>query len=168
MSELQQREAEAQAVMARLRDVLAQEGLRSVDAPRNPFGAGLGVAWGDDVFTVMTVEAGEPGMINLGSAVLRSVDESERAALLDQVNSATRDNPLMPVVLHDAEAGWDVIVMQRFPLQLLLRNPRFLHDCAHALAHTAKDFVERFGQFGGRRPQWTADDLHELVIRTTL
>jgi hypothetical protein len=167
MSELEQGVAQAATTIAALRSALAANGLNSVESPPNPIGAGLGVAWGEDVFMVITVEAGEPNMVNLGSAVLRDVAQ-ERGAICAITNQLTMENPLMPVVLHDAEAGWDVIAMQRFPYQLLMDNQQFMCSCALALAHRSKEMAERFGPFGGRRPQWTMQEVHEMVIRTTL
>jgi hypothetical protein len=160
-------EAQARAVVATLAEALAASGVKSVMAPRNPFGAGLGVLWDVDEFTVLSVMIGDLEIANLGSAVLRGVAR-ERAAILDITNRLTRDNPLMPVVLHDAEAGWDVLVTQRFPVQLLLENRRFLRDCVESLSGMAKQTVAELAPFGGRRPRWTAEDLHELVTRTMM
>jgi hypothetical protein len=160
--------AEAEAVVTCLRDALAAQGLQSVAAPRNPFGAGLAVPWEEGTFSVMAVMAGEPRMVNFGSAVLRSVAQTDKVGILYLTNLLTRENPLMPVVLHNAEAGWDVIAMQRFSYQLLMENQSFMCESAHALAYMAREVEERFQQFGGRPPQWRADEIHELVIRTTL
>lgn len=158
----------ARAAIDGLGAVLGKLGLQYVEAPEHPFGIGIGAAWSANDFTVLSVAFGDPGMVNLASAVSRDVRQDDRAGILDITNRLTRDNPMRPCVLHDADAGWDVLAMMRFPATLLIAREKFFNTCVTTLPQFAAAVVPEFAAFGGRRPEWTAEDLHELVTRSML
>ena len=106
-------------------------------------------------------------MVNIASGVLRGVSNN-RAAILDITNRLTRDNALFPCVHHEAEAGWDVMTMMRFPLDLLTSAPEFLGQCVNTAPQVAANAAGEFVGLGGRRPEWTQQDFSELVTRSLL
>jgi hypothetical protein len=166
MDDLDRMEAEARAAVDRIQQSLTRIGLKSVAAPPNPFGSALGVPWSPHDFTVISVHMGDPGPVNLVSAVLRGVSRDQ--AILGTTNRLTRDNALFPCVLHEAAAGWDVLMAQRFPEPLLVKDPQFLQLCVEALPQRAAEAVPEFAAFGGRRPEWGAADLGDLVTRSLM
>lgn len=132
-------------------------------------GVGVGVYWEDGDFVVLSVAAGgNEHTLNLTAGVLKDV-EHDRLAVLAVCNSLTRDNAAYPMFLHDAEAGWDVVVQQRYPLDVLLASPRLLADLSRALPTMAAVGRARCRQAGvvGRPYTWPADG-KRLLFRSLL
>jgi hypothetical protein len=167
VDELDRMQAEARSTVDRLQDALASLGLTAVAGTPNPWGVGLGVAWSSGDFCVLSVGLGAASLVNIASAVLRGVNQ-DRLAILDAANRLTRENALFPCVLHDSDVGWDVIMMQRFPAQLLVGSQGFLRQCVQALPVAAAQAVDSFSEVGGRRPVWDGADFDELVTRSML
>lgn len=132
-------------------------------------GVGVGVRSADGDFLVLSVAAGgSEHTLNLTAGLLKDV-EHDRLAVLDVCNSLTRDNAAYPMFLHDAEAGWDIVVQQRYPVDLLVRSPRLLAELATDLPVVAAAGRARCRQAGvvGEPYTWP-DDGKRLLFRSLL
>lgn len=156
----------------RLREIeqaLVSADLRYIQLPESPFGVGLSVSYGNDRYSIISINYGEaPYNAFVSSGVLRDVHQ-DRAVLLDACNTATRNNPAFPVFLHDAENGWDVIASSGFPIHLLARNPGFLREYLNAqaceLVAQQREVLQGLGVGG---VPYTAEDFPRLLIRSLL
>jgi hypothetical protein len=151
----------------KLQQVLGSLGFNSVDRTAHPFGVGLGVPQSSADFCVLSIASGDPQAVNLASTVLRDI-RKDQPAILEITNRLTRDNPLFPCVLHDAEDGWDILILQRFSRGLLINVPEFLQMCVETIPRAAAAHVGTFVEFGGRRPEWGQPDFGDLVTRSML
>jgi hypothetical protein len=162
--------ADARAACQQFTSALARAGLRYVELPPPllPVGVGVGLSWGDEGFVVAAIEAGgNEHLLALGSGVLRDI-KRERLAVLEACNLHTRKNPQLPIFLHDAEAGWDLLLQQRLPLPLALENLDFLNVCMEAQLTMTQEARQTFSEanIGGAPYQWSGDDLSRLLLRS--
>lgn len=157
------------AQMDRVKAALAQAGLRFVEIGTG-FAAGVAVAFGDGGYTVLSVMGGgSEGVLNLTSGAARRVS-GDRLRILEICNGLTRNNAFFPVYLHDADAGWDVLVQQRFPVGMLLADPAALGSFVAALPVVARSAREKLLEAGlaGQALRWNDEDVRELLIRSVM
>jgi hypothetical protein len=161
---------DAPANLGHLTDLLTRGGLKYVDLDPGPVGVGVGISFGETDYLVVTV-LGPPNdnQAYITSAVLRNVNQ-DRAAVLNVCNQLTRDNAAYPTYLHDADAGWDVLIQQVYPVQLLVDVPPFFVSCVQLLPQAAARARSKFGEswLGGMPYSWSPDDVRRLFIRSML
>jgi hypothetical protein len=72
---------------------------------------------------------GEPSLY-ITAGVLQNV-RKDRLAVLEAVNSWTRENPgfacyFVDVILADGTRGWDIVMQQKYSLKLMIEAPEFV------------------------------------------
>jgi hypothetical protein len=162
--------SKAIAQMTRIKAALDQLGLRFLDLGTLVIAAGVGIAYGQNDYLVLSVSAGgSEGVLNLTSGVLKDVRQ-DRLAILNICNKLTRDNPAYPVFLHDAEAGWDVLMQQRLLTDLLLADLSTFKSLIELLPRAAQSARAKFAEanLGGQMYTWTNDDIRRLLLRSVM
>jgi hypothetical protein len=96
----------------------------------------------------------------------------DRPTVLDACNTMTRDNPMYPVFLHDAQQGWDILVQQQFHIDLALKKPGLLlqQPCQPSALRRAPALRSAKVRYRGpgthpgrRRPPTALDPLRSLI-----
>jgi hypothetical protein len=159
--------APARAVLEQLKTALRSLGIKYVDlpVPALPLGVGVGTVWdGGDLITI-SVGCDEGSLVNLTTGVLRDVAQ-DRLPVLDACNGRTRENSLLPVYLQDAEAGWDILLQQRFPADLLLAEREFFGEFLQAILLAAREARADFAERGLGGYRYETSDLDRLLLRS--
>lgn len=159
----------ARSQLERLKVVVSQLGLNYYELPACPFGLGVAIAESETRFVLLSVFF-EPGVgvAYTTSGVLKNV-EHDRPRVLEVCNARTRDNPLFPIYLHDADEGWDILASQRLPIDLLVNNPQFLEEHIQAYRVIIEKALPAFQEAGvrGERHKWS-EDLPRLLVRSLI
>jgi hypothetical protein len=149
---------------------LARLGLEYFELDPFLIGVGVGVAFAPTDFVVVSVSAGgSESMLNFASGVLRDLPRN-RPKILDVCNEITRNNPTFPHFLHDAEAGWDVLVQLRLPATVMYGAPRFMRTIVENLPVAAQQSREKLAAAGveGRPYSWNATEVTHLLQRSLM
>lgn len=157
--------------LERIKVAVAQAGLKYLELSSTPFGVGVGIAWSEFDFVVLSVlGGGSENQLMITSGVLRDIKQ-DRLAVLDACNRRNQNNTAYPFYLHDAEVGWDILVQLTFPIELLLDAPPFFAASMTNLPQVAQmardDFVAKWS-LGGEPYRWNDDDVKRLLIRSLL
>ena len=171
MDELEEWEAAARRTIGVIDQTLAHLGFNAVDLTGpGLIGLGRAVGWPDDKYCMISVGlGGSETMVNVVNGVLRDIRQ-DRMPALEACNRLTRDNSTFPCVLHDAEAGWDILLSQRLPISVFALDPDFLKTCLEAqlmIADSIREDLE-IVSLGGNRYRWNDDDVNRLLIRSLL
>ena len=171
MDELDEWEAAARRTIGAIDQVLGHLGFSAVELTGpGMIGLGRAVGWPDDKYCVISVGlGGSETMVNVVSGVLRDI-QKDRMAALDACNSQTRDNSTFPCVFHDADAGWDILLVQRFPISVFAMDADFLKTCLEAQLMITDNIREdpKFVPLGGVHYKWNDEDVNRLLIRSLL
>jgi hypothetical protein len=159
----------ARRVLEVLKTALRGFGVQYVDLPVPPIpvGVGIGVVWEDGDLLTISVGCDEGSLVNLTTGVLADVTQ-DRLLVLDACNRRTRDNSLLPFYLHDAEAGWDILLQQRFPAELLLGDRDFFSECVQVIPMAAREARADFAEQGLGGHRYEASDLSRLLLRSLM
>jgi hypothetical protein len=157
--------------LERVRGLTRHVGFKFVELAPFPVGVGIGIAWGKQEYVVLTVAGGgSEHQLSITSGVLRDIRQ-DRLSALDTCNRLTQNNAAYPVYLHDAEAGWDILVQQTFPIEVLFAVPEFFASSCTNLpivsANTREEFASR-SSVGGVLYDWNEHDLHRLFLRSMM
>lgn len=158
--------ANGDAQLSRLKGVVAGARLPYVDL--QPMMLASAVAVGPpDAHLVVTVVEGQHHNAFLTCGILRDTNR-DRGALLEVANSRTWSNPAYPVFLHDAEAGWDLLMQVSYPIQLLLDVPPFFIGLLRRMPAEANQARQHACDSGiaGHPYLWGTDNLARLHIRS--
>lgn len=160
--------AAAKASLDRAKALASQVGLKYVELPRPamPVGVGIAMAFGDTHFVVLSVMGGgNEDQLNITAGVLRDIRQ-DREKALGLCNGMVRDNPAYPIYLHDAQIGWDILVSNMYPLQLLVDNPTFFANAVRALPIVAEAARSKFAEaeLGGQPFRWNGEELDRLLL----
>jgi len=153
----------------RVKKAVSEVGLRYVDLGEAVVGVGIGLSWSPTDWVVISIAAGGfEDLVAITAGVLKDV-ERDRPRILDECNTRTRENITYPVYLHDAQDGWDVLVQQRFHIDVLLTVPGLLHGTLSNLPIHAQRTRDEFREHGlrGETHEWNADTTR-LLIRSLL
>ncbi len=125
------------------------------------------MAWGIDDFLVLSVLYGNPQTVLISTGILRDL-ERDPLPILRLCNERNHANPAYCFFLHDAEAGWDVILQLSYPLQLLIDVPPFLEASLEPTVRTASEARNDFAGLGlgGESYQWNEQDRERLLMRS--
>jgi hypothetical protein len=160
----------ARRQVERLQGAVHAIGLKTGEVRETPFGAGFGVAWSDTRFSVVSAAFEETVVyVYVTAGVLKNVPQA-RQALLEVCNGLTRDNPLFPAFLHDAEAGWDVLLSARSPAEVLMTQPAYFRLLLEFTPGAAEQALERFAAEGiptSERHTWS-EDIPRLIMRSVM
>ena len=160
----------APETLARVCRLLDRLELRYMQLPDSPIGVGIGVSFGESGFEVISV-IGPPSdqSVKLTAGIARDVPQ-DRLQILDLCNRHTQGLSQFPIYLHDAQAGWDVLMQVDFPVQLLEDVPPFFLNVVQSLPPIAAQAREPFVEGGcaGMPYEWTEADTTRLMLRSTM
>ena len=162
---------ECQRQMDRVVALLSQLGLRYVQIPRVLFGVGVGIGFSRTDFVVVSIlGGGAENQVMITSGILKDITQ-DRVAALEAANSLTRNNTAYPVFLHDAQAGWSMLMQTSLPIPVVLNNPQYLDVVVQGLPGLAEEcratIAERW-PLEGVAWEWTDGDLDGLLIRSLI
>lgn len=162
--------APAARQLERVKAMLTEHELRFTDLGEAVVGVGVALCWGETDWVVVSINGGgNENAIAVTAGILKNCSQ-DRPLLLDTCNSMTRDNTVYPVYLHDAADGWDVLVQQRFHIDLVLTNPVFFRNTLVNLPTYARQKREELVTAGiqGDTHLWDGETIHRLFIRSML
>jgi hypothetical protein len=159
------------AQMARVKAALTDLGYRFRDLGTVTFAAGVGVAFGDRDYLVVSVSAGSEHMVFLTSGVLKNLSADQphdRLRVLEKCNFLTKKNPACPVFLHHAETYWDALMQQCLVVDLALADLLAFGSFVEQLPAMTRSAREKFAEAGagGQVYAWNDDDIRRLLIRS--
>ncbi len=160
--------SEADAQLRRMKQVLGELGLQCVELSPVATGTGFGVAFGETDYVVVAVAGGgSEGNAYITSGVFRDIND-DRLAALEACNERVSSNPACPFFLHDADAGWDILLQLSYPVQLLLDLPHFfgalLRGTPQEVERARPDFATK-GVYGTPY-RWCEEDAQRLLMRS--
>jgi len=180
--------AEAWQQLEIVKQMVAATGQTFVELDPSPVGVGLALAWSDSQFIVLSIQGGgNEQQLFLTSGVLRDIGpigEPCLAALM-ACNRKTADNSAFPFYINELrgleaighevspEAGQDVLIQQRYPLQLLIDVPPFFEYCISreslpAETDRARNEFAATSEIGGTPFSWNPEDVTRLLNRSLL
>lgn len=116
--------------MERVKGLVAQVGLRYDDLLAVPVGVGIGVAFDEARFLVLSVlGGGSESQLLLTAGVAHDIVD-DRLAGLEFCNGHTCANAAFPCVLHRADDGTDILVQQRYPSRCSSGRPTTSPRCS--------------------------------------
>jgi hypothetical protein len=157
--------------LERIKVAISQLGLKYVDLAPATFGVGIGIAWGETEFVVLSIAGGgNENQLMMTSGVLRDVKQ-DRLAVLDACNRRNQNNSSYLFYLHDAEVGWDVLLQNTYPIELLLDVPPFFQAVVTSLPRETQEARTQFAEewsFGGEPYRWNDDGVARLLLRSMI
>lgn len=160
----------AQRQLEQAKDALTKIGLRYTELDPFIMGVGVGVPFGPADYVVISVSGGgNESMLNVTSGVLQDLSQ-DPLKILSICNDLTRDNPTFPHFLHDAQAGWAVLVQHRTLATVLYDVPGMMQVIVENLPVIARQSREKLTAAGvtGRPYDWNATDANHLLIRSLM
>lgn len=157
--------------LQRVKTLCSRVGLEFVELPPQMVGVGLALGFGPNDFVILSVMGGgSESALMITSGLLKQI-QPDRTAALEAANHLTRERPSFPVYLHDAEAGWALLMQQSFPIQLLSEVPGFFDANVRGMpgiATEARATIRERWDLGGLPWEWTVEDLNSLLLRSMM
>ena len=151
--------------MERVKGLVAQVGLRYDDLLAVPVGVGIGVAFDEARFLVLSVlGGGSESQLLLTAGVAHDIVD-DRLAGLEFCNGHTCANAGVPCVLHRADDGTDILVQQRYPIEMLVRAPDYFAAMSSRLLPASTCSARAPGRPGPRTLGVDADELRDHATR---
>lgn len=160
----------AQRQLEQAKGALTKIGLRYTELDPFMMGVGVGVPFGPADYVVISVSGGgSESMLNVTSGVLQDLPQ-DPLKILTVCNELTRDNPTFPHFLHDAQAGWAVLVQHRTLATVLYDVPDMMQVIVENLPVIARQSREKLTAAGvaGRPYDWNATDANHLLVRSLM
>ena len=145
-------------------------GLSCAQLPEHHAGVGVAVAFDRHEYALLTCPGyGNEGQLYVTAGVYRDVARDE-TTVLRACNARTQSNAAYPYFLHDAESGWDVILQQSYPMQLVTDVPPFLEACMRGVAEAAAEARPWFAARGVSGQPYAYDDadVSRLLLRSLI
>jgi hypothetical protein len=126
MSEIDEAISRNDQVVAELGSLLSRAGLgfNTPDRP-NFMGGGHVLEFADDVIVAVTAQSYNDHQFSITYGIAKDVAQ-EKLKVLEACNRHNQDLTAYPVLLHDAETGWDVLMKLTYPVQLFRDVPEFV------------------------------------------
>lgn len=157
--------------LERVKVVLSQLGLKYAIIPPTWVGVGVAVGFGEIDYCVLSVMGGGgEGQLMVTCGILRDLDR-DRSQALEAANLFNQRNSSYTVYLHDAEAGWALLMQRTIPVEVCLDVPGYLRSLVQGLPVAAQELRQELAterNVGGRPWAWTAEDQAELLLRSML
>lgn len=160
----------ARQQLEQAKTALTKIGLKYVELDPFVMGVGVGVPFGPSDYVVISVSGGgNESMLNVTSGVLQDLPQ-DPLKILTICNELTRDNPTFPHFLHDAQAGWAVLVQHRALATVLYDVPGMMQVIVENLPVIARECREKLTAAGvaGRPYDWNATDANHLLVRSLM
>jgi len=157
--------------LERIKVAVSQLGLKFVELAPTLAGVGIGIPLGETDYVVLSILAGgAEHQLMLTCGVLRDINR-DRLGVLDACNRRNQSSSAYLFYLHDANAGWDVLVQHTYPVELLLDVPPFFQAAITGLPRQAQEARTQFASecsIGGEPYRWNDEDVGRLLIRSML
>ncbi len=170
MSEIEDAERRVAGSLNEVRQALTVAGIKHVDVPKFVMGGGVAVAWSDDFFAVMSVANFNDQEIKITYGVLRNINQ-DRLSALEYCNLHNQNFVTYPTYLHDAENGWDIILQNVLPLQILRDSPEFVVGFyLHGSSEVIDDLRTKAAELGlgGQPYRWNDEDASRLLAKSLM
>lgn len=143
-----------------------ETGFRCAPVPAHASTKNAGVVFDEDDYLLLGIMDGTPSLY-LTSGVVQRIRE-DRVAALEAANSWTRSNPAFPCFFADGPHGWDLVLQQKLPLQLVVDAPEFVKSCIGSMPGLTRNMRATAASLGlvGEPFRWTPDDLRRLAARS--
>lgn len=161
----------AKGQLGRINALCAQVGLKYAEIPDSFMGAGVGVAFSETDYVVLSVlGGGSEGKLMITCGLAKDIKQ-DRLAALDASNTFTRNNSIFPVFLHDAKDTWSLLMQLTYTVDLLLDNPDYFEMVVRTTPQVAAqhraELAEKY-DLGGQPWRWTPEDLGLLLLKSLL
>jgi hypothetical protein len=161
----------ANAQLERVKVLCSQAGFTYVDLPSELVGVGVAIGFGQNDYVVLSVMGGgSESHLMITSGVLNNIAEN-RVDALSAANYFTQSNTGLPVFLHDAAAGWALILQVTLPIEVLLDVPSYFSALVRGMPGVVSEYratiAERW-ELGGQPWTWTPEDHKSLLIRSMM
>lgn len=161
----------AKGQLGRIKALCAQVELKYVEIPDSFMGAGVGVAFSETDYVILSIlGGGSEGKLMITCGLAKDIKQ-DRLTALDASNTFTRNNTIFPVYLHDAEDTWSLLMQLTYTVDLLLDNPDYfamvVRTTPQVAAQHRAELAEKY-DLGGQPWQWTPDDLGLLLLKSLL
>lgn len=161
----------AKGQLNRIKALCAQVGLKYVEIPDSFMGAGVGLAFSEGDFVVVSIlGGGSENKVMITCGLAKDIKQ-DRLTALDASNTFTRDNTIFPVFLHDAKDTWSLLLQSTYTVDLLLDNPEYFDMVVRATPQVAAQhraaLAEKY-DLGGQPWRWTPEDLGLLLLKSLL
>lgn len=161
----------AKGQLDRIKALCAQVGLKYAEIPDSFMGAGVGVAFSEADFVILSVlGGGSEGKLMITCGLAKDIKQ-DRLAALDASNTFTRNNTIFPVFLHDAKDTWSLLMQLTYTIDLLLDNPDYfamvVRTTPQVAAQHRAELAEKY-DLGGQPWRWTPEDLGLLLLKSLL
>jgi hypothetical protein len=157
--------------LERVKALCSQIGLKYVELPAQFMGVGIAVGFGETDYTILSIMGGgSESHLMTTSGILKDINRSRETAL-QRVNRFNQQNTAYTVYLHDAEAGWSLLVQHTAPIEVFLDVPGYLNALVRGLPMAVQEFRQQLAEeaeLGGQPWSWTAQDQSELLLRSML
>jgi hypothetical protein len=156
--------SEAHVRLGRIKMLVDRAGIRYITLAETSWSLGVAVAWGETDIIVVSIPTGTPHYAYFTQGLLKNVVQ-DRLAALEGANNRTCENPEFPVFLHDADNGWDILLQQTYPVQLLTEVPAFFESRLQTTEVAASIRAELQPSLGGTPYRFEDTDLARLLMR---
>jgi hypothetical protein len=171
MSNIEEAEAENRARIDHLGQLLGQAGLQYSTLDRHPMGGGHVLAFAEDVIVAVTVNMYLGGQFSITYGVGRDLPR-QRCEILEICNRHNQGMTAYPIHLHDADAGWDVLLTLTYPFQLFVSEPEFISGFAlnASVGEVVGGVRTAFAEAGMPLVpyQWNSEDASRLQMRALI
>ncbi|MDP9459911.1 MAG: hypothetical protein M3Q22_06575 [Actinomycetota bacterium] len=134
-------------------------------------GLGIAIGFGETDYTVLSIlGGGSESQLMTTSGILKNINQ-DRGAALHAVNRFNQQNSSYTVYLHDAEAGWSLLVQRTTPIEVFFDSPSYLNALVRGLPMAVQEMRQQIAQetaLGGQPWRWNPQDHNDLLIRSLL
>ena len=108
-------------------------------------------------------------MLDQPTGVLKDLPH-ERLPILDVCNELTGNNAAFPAYLHDAPSGWDVLIQQRYIIDMAIASPVTFRSMLEFLPMVAAEARSKFAanNIQGRQYEFNPSDIKRLLDRSLM
>ncbi len=162
----------ARQQVERLKVLCTQSGLKYQELAPTFMGEGIEIGLREIDWVVVSVGGGgNENQVMVTSGVLYDIVRDRNMAL-EAANYFTSNNTAYPVYLHDADAGWSLLMQQTFPVELAMDVPSFFVNVSvkalpQVVANYRQTAAEKWA-LGGRPWQWSPEDHANLLFRSMM
>ncbi|WP_305784541.1 hypothetical protein [Symbioplanes lichenis] len=163
--------APARHQLERIKALCLRTNLKYVDLPSQFVGVGIAIGFGEADYVILSILAGgNENQLMITDGILKNI-RRDRVAALEAANHFNQNNTAYPVYLHDADAGWALIMQQTHPIDLLLDVPQYFSSCVRTLPVAVTEYRRTIAEkwdLGGHPWSWTPGDHEALLTRSML
>lgn len=171
MSDREQAQAENRAMIDHLGQLLDGIGLQYSSLEPHWTGGGHVLAFAEDIVAAVTVNMSLGGQFSITYGVGRDLPR-ERCEILEICNRHNQNMTAYPIHLHDADAGWDVLLTLTYPIQLFVSEPAFIEGFSlnASLGDVVRDVRTAFEEAGMPLVpyRWNSEDASRLQMRALI